>query len=128
MRELFSRNCTPTGKPVNRKMPHQHDLFPPQAPESEASPPATKPANPPIPLWLQRLSIGILVIFCLYVGLLLFVLPWTRYWQENHYLMTLPSLAPLLNSGITRGVVSGLGLLDMWIGISEILHYREHHA
>lgn len=111
-------------------MPHQHDLFPPEALEAENSrtPQAGKPANPPAPVWLQRMSIVILVVFCFYVGLLLFLLPWTRYWQENHYLLTVPSLGSLLYSGITRGIVSGLGLLDIWIGISEIVHYREHRV
>ncbi len=106
-------------------MPHQQDLFPPEASESAASRP---PAHPPAPVWLQRLSIVILVVFCFYVGLLLFLLPWTRYWQENHYLLTVPAIGPVLNSGITRGIISGLGLLDVWIGISEIIHYREHRG
>ncbi|MEO6829610.1 MAG: hypothetical protein ABI164_07345 [Acidobacteriaceae bacterium] len=108
-------------------MPHQQDLFPPEASES-ANSRAPKPPKPPAPIWLQRLSIVILVVFCFYIGLLLFLLPWTRYWQQNHYLLTLPSLGPLLNSGITRGVISGLGLIDVWIGISEVIHYREHRA
>lgn len=84
--------------------------------------------HPPAPIWLQRISLVILVVFCLYVGLLLLLLPWTRYWQENHYLLTIPALGPILNSGIIRGVVSGLGLLDIWIGISEALHTRGHNA
>ena len=111
-------------------MPHQQDLFPPEASESAVSrrAPTARPANPPAPVWLQRLSIVILVVFCFYVGLLLFLLPWTRYWQENHYLLTMPSLGPLLNSGVTRGIISGLGLIDIWIGISEIVHYHEHRA
>ena len=82
----------------------------------------------PAPLWLQRVSIVILVVFCFYVGLLVFLLPWTRYWNENHYLLTFSPIGRLMSSGITRGVVSGLGLLDVWIGISEIIHYHEHRA
>jgi len=111
-------------------MPHQQNLFPPEVSESENSRPphAGKLADPPTPLWFQRLSIVILVVFCFYVGLLLFLLPWTRYWRENHYLLTLSSLGPLMNSGITRGIVSGLGLLDVWIGITEILDYHEYRA
>ena len=111
-------------------MPHQQDLFPPEAlkSEHERAGRAEKPANWPAPVWLQRLSIVILVVFCFYVGLLLFLLPWTRYWQENHYLLTLPALSPLLSSGITRGIISGLGMLDIWIGISEIIHYREYRG
>lgn len=111
-------------------MARQQDLFPPETSEFENPrlPYATKLATPPAPVWLQRLSIVILVVFCFYVGLLLFLLPWTRYWQENHYLLTVPSLGPLMYSGITKGIVSGLGLLDVWIGISEIIHYHEHRA
>lgn len=112
------------------KMPHQQDLFPPEDLKSEKvrAGRTENPVNPPAPVWLQRLSVVILVVFCFYVGLLLFLLPWTRYWQENHYLLTLPALSPLLSSGITRGIISGVGMLDIWIGISEIIHYREHRA
>ncbi len=111
-------------------MSHQQDLFPPQAQESaHPSPqPTLEQTSPPAPIWLQRLSIVVLVVFCFYVGLLLCLLPWTRYWNENHYLLTVPGLGPLMYSGITRGIVSGLGLLDLWIGISEVIHYREDRA
>ena len=111
-------------------MSYQQDLFPPEAHQPEASldRPTLEPEIPPSPVWLQRLSVVILVVFCLYVGLLMFLLPWTRYWNENHYLLVWPFLSPLMNSGITRGVVSGIGLLDIWVGISEILHYREYRA
>lgn len=110
-------------------MSHQQDLFPMEGPRPENSTPEhpAKPADA-APVWLQRVSIVILVVFCFYVGLLLFVLPWTRYWNANSYLLTMPALGPVMNSGITRGIVSGLGLLDFWIGISEIIHYREYRA
>ena len=112
-------------------MSYQQDLFPPEAPKPEtahASPPEEESANQASPLWLQRLSLVILVVFCFYVGLLVMLLPWTRYWNENHYLLTWPFLGPLMNAGFTRGFVSGLGMLDIWVGISEIIHYREYRA
>jgi hypothetical protein len=28
--------------------------------------------------------------------------------------------------GAVRGIFSGLGMLDIWIGISEAIHYRDH--
>jgi hypothetical protein len=108
----------------------QQDLFSSETLKPEA-PALTKTGNwsdSPAPVWLQRVSIVILVVFCFYVGLLVFLLPWTRYWNENPYLLTFSPIGRLLNSGITRGVVSGLGLLDVWIGISEIIHYHEHRA
>jgi len=106
----------------------QQDSFSPERLKPEVSA-LTKTENwseSPAPLWLQRVSMVILVVFCFYVGLLVFLLPWTRYWNENHYLLTFSPIGRLMSSGITRGVVSGLGLLDLWIGISEIIHYHQH--
>lgn len=111
-------------------MPHQQDLFPPEVsdPAVERPQPGAKHANPPAPIWLQRTSIAILVVFCSYVGLLLLFLPWTQYWRENQYLLRMPFLGTIMNSGITRGIASGLGLLDLWIGISEVIQYREYRS
>ena len=82
---------------------------------------------PPAPVWLQRLSLVVLVIFCLYLGLLLAVLPWlTQMWDRNELLLQFPTLHSILIKGWVRGLVSGLGLLDLWIGISELIHYRDY--
>jgi len=109
-------------------MSFQPGLFPPNASKSDPSPAlaAGNVEQAPSPVWLQRISLVVLVVFCFYVGLLLSLLPWTRYWSENHYLLTWPFLGPWINSGFVRGLISGLGFLDVWIGISEIVHYREH--
>jgi hypothetical protein len=40
-------------------------------------------------------------------------------------LVIIPQLAPLALSGITRGIVSGLGLLNIWIAIYDAIHYKE---
>ena len=70
-----------------------------------------------------------LVIFCLYLGALVAVLPWwPRIWDQNSLLLEYPRLAALLNSGIARGVISGIGLLDIWIGLSEAIHYRDYRG
>jgi hypothetical protein len=115
---------------------HQEHLLSPEHPDSETSPgpqlaerrPRRQPPLPgdrPAPRWLQRLSVTVLVVFCFYVGFLMLVLPWSRYWQENHLLLVSSTWGPIFNSGAFRGAVSGLGLLDIWIGISEIIQYRE---
>ncbi len=81
------------------------------------------------PVWLQRLSLAVLVVFCLYLGGLLVYLPWwPEMWDHNSLLLGLPRLHHYLIQGPVRGVVSGIGLLDLWIGISEIVHYREYRA
>ncbi len=49
----------------------QQDLFSPESlkPEASALPKTESWADSPAPLWLQRVSIVILVVFCFYVGL-----------------------------------------------------------
>jgi hypothetical protein len=77
------------------------------------------------PMWLQRSSLVLLVVTCIYIGLLLVVLPWSHYWQENRFFAVLPERwVEWLQLGSVRGVVSGLGLLDIWIGLSEAVHWR----
>ena len=92
---------------------------PPVVPEPEA-------ALQPAPVWLQRMSLFILVLFCVYLGAFVVWLPWwTAVWDENAWLLVHPQLLAILKLGPVRGVISGLGLLDIWIGISEAVHYRE---
>jgi hypothetical protein len=79
------------------------------------------------PVWLQRLSLFVLVLFCVYLGVLVMVLPWwPRIWDHNMFIQARPALAAFLHNGAVRGVISGLGLLDIWIGISEAVHYRDY--
>jgi hypothetical protein len=70
----------------------------------------------PAPLWLQRLSLVVLVLFCFLVGAVLAVIPWSpRYWDHNGWLLARPGLQAILNRGWVRGLVSGVGLIDIWI-------------
>jgi hypothetical protein len=81
------------------------------------------------PVWLQRLSLLVLVLFCVYLGVLVTILPWwTRIWDHNGLIQAHPMVAAVLHMGAVRGFISGLGLLDIWIGISEAIHYRDHRA
>ena len=103
-------------------MPVQSQLFPePKPPAAEIEPVRVAP------LWLQRMSLGVLVLFCLYLGALVAALPWwPRIWDDNPFLFAHPRVYEFLHIGAVRGVISGLGLLDIWIGISEAVHYRDH--
>ncbi len=114
-------------------MPVQPQLFPEQEPQA-APPSITSPAPPPpraesstgAPVWLQRMSLFVLVLFCVYLGVLVMVLPWwPRMWDQNMFIDARPQLASILHNGAVRGLISGLGALDIWIGISEAIHYRE---
>jgi hypothetical protein len=93
----------------------------------EAQPPRGEPSHDtPAPVWLQRMSLVVFVLFCFYIGGLLAVLPWSpRYWNQNAWLLAHPALQTILGTGWVRGLVTGIGFLDIFIGVSELLHYRD---
>ena len=44
------------------------------------------------PVWLQRLSLFVLVLFCVYLGVLVAILPWwTRMWDQNIWIQSRPA-------------------------------------
>ena len=96
-------------------------------------PPAHTSVSDPAPVWLQRLNLVVFVLFCFLIGGLLAVLPWTpnlpwmpNYWEHNGWLLAHPALNAVMQQGWMRGVISGLGLIDLWIAVSELLHYRDY--
>jgi hypothetical protein len=81
---------------------------------------------PGLQLWLHRASVFLFVLISAVAGVLLIILPWTPEWTDNYLLLSYPSLRTLISSGFFRGICTGLGLLDIWIGFWEALHYHEH--
>jgi hypothetical protein len=109
-------------------MPVQPHLFSdtPEAPPAPPPRPAPPATATPGAIWLQRISLFILVLFCVYLGAIVACLPWwTDIWDKNNFFQAHPQLWAILRLGPVRGIISGLGLLDIWIGISEAIHYRE---
>lgn len=76
-------------------------------------------------VWLHRLSLVLFVIFCIELGMLLTVLPWTPVWVNNGLLAQHPLLKSILEGNFVRGLVSGVGLVDIWLGIWEAVHYSD---
>ena len=60
--------------------------------------------------------------------MLLFVLPWTPVWTNNSLLAGHAQLRAFLHSYFTRGAITGIGLVDIWIGIWSAVQYREHKS
>ncbi len=101
----------------------QRPLFPDQ----QLSPVERDPDGAPAPVWLQRMSLIVLVMFCLYIGVFVVALPWIpRLWDQNAWILAHPAVKAVLLQGWMRGVISGLGLLDIWIGVTEAYHYRDY--
>ena len=87
-----------------------------------------QPAAPPVPrfvVWSHRLSLVVLVVFCIELGMLLAILPWTTVWNQNSFLIAYPSLRAFMQNNFVRGIATGRGLVDIWIGIWEAVHYRD---
>ena len=78
-----------------------------------------------VTVWLHRLSLVVLVVFCIELGMLLAVLPWTPVWVNNSLLAAHPLAKSILQGNFVRGIITGLGLVDIWIGIWEAVHYRD---
>ena len=76
-------------------------------------------------LWLRRIGVLLFVFLCATVGVMLMIVPWRPEWSENPLLLSYPTLHDVVASGFTRGLVTGLGLLNVWIGFWEALRYRE---
>lgn len=76
-------------------------------------------------LWMHRVAVLVFVFFCAILGVVLIIFPWRDEWTTNSLLIGHPALQDFLASGFVRGLVSGLGLLDIWIGFWEAIHYHE---
>jgi len=74
---------------------------------------------------MQRVFVIVYVVFCLQLGIMLIVLPWSDPWTNNNLLAHWPTLRHLWEHGFFRGAISGLGFLDLWLGISEAVNYRD---
>jgi len=62
----------------------------------------------------------VFVAFFLEVGLLLIVLPWSAFWEHNYFAGAWPPLQSLLTNNYVRGGVTGLGLVNLFAGFTEL--------
>ncbi len=76
--------------------------------------------------WPQRVFTMFFVVFCIILGMRLMVLPWSPDWTANHLLDYYPPLRNLLGLDMVRGAVSGVGLIDVWLGFNTAINYREN--
>src|SRR5512138_1148062 len=93
------------------------------------APDAADPGRPgatPRRLWLDRLALVLFVALCIELGVLLTVLPWYgRIWTDNSFIIVHPLLRAFAADNFVRGLVTGLGVINIWLGIWEAAHYRE---
>jgi hypothetical protein len=76
-----------------------------------------------------KVTVIVYILICFEVGILLVILPWTSYWDDNFFLFFIsgraPWLASILQSGYMRGAVTALGALNLLAGCWESYRFRE---
>ena len=60
------------------------------------------------------------VMSSLLVGVILVIAPWTAWWDQNYLLQPYPALRAVVLSPFVRGLVSGLGLVNIALAILEV--------
>jgi hypothetical protein len=63
---------------------------------------------------MNRLLRALTVVLLFEMGALLLYLPWSSMWEKNYLLIQVAWLKPLILHPSVRGMVSGLGLLDIF--------------
>ena len=85
----------------------------------------------------SRLSVIFYIILCFEIGIVLTVLPWVPHgwlglsdWGNNYFLLLAAHKAGygvqrFVASGWMRGAVSGIGIVNLAMGVWESLHFRQ---
>ena len=87
-------------------------------------PPAQNPTEAPerLPYWLRQSERFLRVVVRMYLGLLVCCAPWyPPAWDANPLFSSPPWLHGFITYGAVRGLVSGLGLLNLWIALRDAL-------
>ena len=79
-----------------------------------------------IPPWLQRVELFLRVLVRMWLGLIVTFMPWWPFfWDENPLFRRVPWLAVFAAHGAVRGIVSGIGLLNLWIAFRDAVRHRD---
>ena len=65
----------------------------------------------------------LLVTFFLEVGFVLILVPWSAYWDRNYFAESLPHIHSLITNNFIRGAISGLGIINIVVGIIELASF-----
>jgi hypothetical protein len=84
----------------------------------------------------SRLSVIFYIILCFEIGIVLTVLPWVPHgwwglsdWGNNYFLLLASrkvgfGIQRFVASGWVRGAVSGIGILNLGMGVWEVFNFR----
>ncbi len=79
-----------------------------------------------IPPWLERVELFLRVMLRMYIGLALCYAPWSHaFWDQNTLFLAYPWAGHIATTGAVRGIVTGIGLLNLWIAFQDALRHRD---
>jgi hypothetical protein len=103
-----------------------HDQGLAAAPVSASPQPPSGPATGPhrLPRWLEKAELLLRVLLRMYIGLAVCYAPWSHmFWDQNPLFLQFPTLSIYAANGAVRGIVSGLGLLNLWIAFQDAVRH-----
>lgn len=78
--------------------------------------------------WTTKASAVLFCVFCLELGAFLIVFPWLEIYPTNWFVQFRPEYTTLLTSYSFRGAMTGLGCLNVVVGIAEVFRLRRFHS
>jgi hypothetical protein len=72
---------------------------------------------------MNRLLAVAFILFCFEIGLFLVFVPWSGLWEHNVLLTYSIYLRGILLNNFIRGAVSGLGIVDVVLGLTELARF-----
>ena len=69
---------------------------------------------------IRTVSRLLFAAYFLEAGLILVVAPWSAFWEHNRFAASHPTVAALISSPFVRGAVSGIGVITVIAGLSEL--------
>lgn len=105
---------------------------PPPDPQSDATahladtPQSSEQQPHHVPRWLERVELFLRVMLRLLIGIFVFSMPWSvALWDKNPIIQAYPAISAFALHGWVRGLVSGLGLLNLWIAFQDAIRHRD---
>lgn len=74
---------------------------------------------------IARLFKIIYILYSIEAGVFLLWLPWTSFWDTNYLTYLYPQILPVITNPFFKGAVLGLGIVNLMIGIHEIVHFKK---
>jgi hypothetical protein len=66
---------------------------------------------------MNKVLRAMVIVLCFEMGALLLYLPWSNFWEHNYFLLHFPVLISFVLHPSVRGLISGLGVLDIVVAL-----------